>query len=54
METVLAFATSDAVITPLAVYGAWVLLGFPYTDEVTALGRKILVWARDKVGSVGK
>ena len=34
---------------PLAVYGAYVLLGMPKTDAIVALGRKILDWLRGKL-----
>lgn len=37
------------VTIPLAIYGAWALLGLPYTDQVTALGRKALTWITTKI-----
>lgn len=29
---------------PLAVYGAYVLIGLPKTDTISALGRKLGTW----------
>ena len=37
------------VVYPLALYGAYVLLGMPKTDVIVALGRKALDWAKSKI-----
>lgn len=34
----------DLIVIPLAVYGGYTLLGLPYTDQITALGRKAGAW----------
>lgn len=39
LNTVISFLT-----IPLAIYGGYTLLGLPYTDEITALGRKLGAW----------
>lgn len=36
------------VVYPLAIYGAYVLIGAPPTDSIVALGRKALDWVRSK------
>lgn len=38
----------DFIVFPLAFFGAYVLIGGPYTDNVTALGRKAYEWIKAK------
>jgi hypothetical protein len=38
----------NLVTIPLAIYGGYTLLGLPYTDEITALGRKLGAWVISK------
>ena len=34
----------DFILYPLAIYGAYVLLGLPKTDTISALGYKLGTW----------
>lgn len=34
----------DFFLFPLAAYGAYVLIGLPKTDTISALGRKVGEW----------
>ena len=38
----------DFFLYPLAIYGAYTMLGLPYTDTITALGRKAGAWVMSK------
>lgn len=38
----------NLVTLPLAIYGAYVLLGLPKTDAISALGRKAAAWLASK------
>lgn len=39
---------TDMILIPLAVYGAYVLIGLPKTDTISALGYKLGVWLTSK------
>lgn len=34
----------DFILYPFAIYGAYVLIGLPKTDTISALGRKLGEW----------
>ena len=38
----------DFILYPLAIYGAYVLIGLPKTDTISALGYKVGVWLVNK------
>lgn len=38
----------DFIVYAFAAYGAYVMLGFPPSDKITALGAKALVWIKSK------
>lgn len=38
----------NLVTIPLAIYGAYVLVGLPKTDTISALGRKLGTWLLSK------
>jgi hypothetical protein len=38
----------DVVVYAFAAYGAYVMLGFPPSDKITALGAKALTWIKSK------
>lgn len=39
----------DFILYPFAIYGAYVLIGLPKTELVSALGAKALAWVVAKV-----
>lgn len=38
----------DFILYPLAIYGAYVLIGLPKTETISALGYKVGAWLVNK------